>query len=126
MICLDTNYLIMGLVADSDEAGRLLAWAESGETFCVSSIVWYEFLCGPITADQESAMRLLVDNVVPFDDALAKEAARLFNEVGRSRQLRVDAMIAATAIVADAPLATRNVSDFSRFTELGLRLLGGV
>ncbi|NQU41464.1 MAG: type II toxin-antitoxin system VapC family toxin [Lentisphaerae bacterium] len=122
MICLDTNYLIMGLVAGSDEAQELLSWADEGQTFCVSSIVWYEFLCGPITSEQESAMRLLVDEIVAFDDTLAHEAARLFNGVGRSRQLRVDAMIAATAVAKDAPLATRNLSDFSRFRELGLDL----
>lgn len=124
MICLDTNYLIMGLVAGSDEATRLLAWAESGETFSVSSIVWYEFLCGPITNEQEAAMQLLVPDIVVFDGAVAREAARLFNAVGRSRRLRVDAMIAATAIIGDTPLATRNLADFSRFTDLGLRLFG--
>ena len=124
MICLDTNYLIMGLVAESDEAESLLSWAKSGETFCVSSIVWYEFLCGPITTEQEAAMRLLIAEFVQFDDALAREAARLFNRVGRSRQLRVDAIIAATAVAKDIPLATRNVTDFARFTDFGLRLLG--
>ena len=123
MICLDTNYLIMGLVADSAEAKSLLSWAESGETFCVSSIVWYEFLCGPITTEQEAAMRLLVEDIVEFDDVLARDAERLFNAVGRPRQLRVDAMIAATAVARDIPLATRNVTDFVRFTDSGLRLL---
>lgn len=123
MICLDTNYLIMGLVSESSEAESLLKWAERGETFCVSSIVWYEFLCGPITAEQEAAMRALIVEIVAFDDLLAREAARLFNQVGRSRPLRVDAMIAATAIAKDIPLATRNVADFARFEDFGLRLL---
>lgn len=123
MICLDTNYLIMGLVAGSHEAEHLLGWADRGETFCVSSIVWCEFLCGPITAAQEAAMRSLVAEIVEFDDDLAKGAARLFNAVGRSRQLRVDAMIAATALAKDSPLATLNVSDFSCFEPFGLHLL---
>lgn len=124
MICLDTNYLIMGLVAGSAEAESLLNWADGGETFCASSIVWYEFLCGPISTEQEAAMRMLVTEIIEFDDTLAKEAAHLFNAVGRSRQLRVDAMIAATAVARDIPLATRNVADFTRFADSGLRLLG--
>ncbi len=123
MICLDTNYLIMGLVAGSDEARKLLEWAESDETFCVSAIVWYEFLCGPVTSEHEQAMRLLIAEIVEFSDSVAVEAARLFNQVGRSRQLRVDAMIAATAVVKDVPLATRNVADFRRFADFGLHLL---
>ncbi len=97
MICLDTNYLILGLVEGSEEAEAILAWAANGETFCVSSVAWHEFLCGPITPEQEEAMRSLMAEIVEFDAPLAKEAARLFNQVGRRRQLRVDAMIAATA-----------------------------
>jgi predicted nucleic acid-binding protein len=123
MICLDTNYLIMGLVSNSEEAGQLLGWAERGDKLCVSSIVWCEFLCGPITSQHQAAMRLLIHEVVPFDNMLATEAARLFNAVGRSRLLRVDAMIAATATARNIPLATRNVGDFHRFVPFGLNLL---
>ncbi|MFT5497246.1 MAG: hypothetical protein ACI9TH_002652, partial [Kiritimatiellia bacterium] len=35
MICLDTNYLILGLVPGSPEATRLLAWLDAGEQFVV-------------------------------------------------------------------------------------------
>jgi predicted nucleic acid-binding protein len=124
MICLDTNYLIMGLVADSDETARLLAWADRGETFCVSSVVWYEFLCGPITPPQAEAMRALMSEIVPFGSDLAEEAARLFNRVGRARHLRVDAMIAALPLTRGIPFATRNTADFAPFSQLGLQMLG--
>jgi predicted nucleic acid-binding protein len=40
----------------------------------------------------------------------------------RKRSTRVDAMIAATAIVADAALATNNATDFLPFRDSGLRL----
>ena len=122
MICLDTNYLIMGLVAGSVEAERLLAWADRGETFCVSSIVWYEFLCGPVSSRQVEVMRSLVVEIVAFDDGMATEAARLFNLTGRRRPLRVDAMIAAAAVSKGIPFATRNVGDFSTFAVHGLRV----
>jgi len=123
MIALDTNYLIMGLVAGSDEAARLLDWAASGETFCVSSVVWYEFLCGPVSTDQADAMRQLLSEIVELNETLAKEGAHLFNRIGRSRKLRVDTIIAVTAIRKGVPLATRNIQDFARFVEFGLQLI---
>jgi len=123
MICLDTNYLILGLVADSCESARILKWAQDGEQFCVSSIVWYEFLCGPITNEQEQAIRQLIKEIINFDTTMAEEGARLFNKTGRSRKIRVDAMIAAAAISRNAPIATQNVEDFARFAEFGLELI---
>ncbi len=62
------------------------------------------------------------DRILPFTAAAAQESARLFNAVGRRRQLRAVAMIAATAIVAGARLATENADDFSPFVREGLRL----
>ncbi len=123
MICLDTNYLILGLVADSHEAKSLLRWADQGKIFCVSAIVWYEFLCGPITTEQEAAIKLLLHEIVPFDNAIATTAAHLFNQIGRKRQLRVDTMIAATAISRNIPLATNNTDDFKDFVPFGLHLI---
>ena len=123
VICLDTNYLIMGLVQGSREAERLLAWSETGEEFCVSSVVWYEFSCGPVGPKQIAAMRGLMREIVPFDAALAEDAAALFNASGRRRNLRVDAMIAATAMSRSVPLATRSRVDFAPFADHGLLLL---
>jgi predicted nucleic acid-binding protein len=120
MICLGTNYLIMALVANSHEARRLLHWSGQGETFCVSAIVWYEFLCGPITDEQENAIKLMLKEIVPFDSAVAQSAAILCNQIGRKRKLRVDTMIAATAISKNIPFATCNTEDFLHFEPFGL------
>ncbi len=124
MICLDTNVLIMGLVAGSADAQRLLGWHDAGERFCASTIVWYEFVCGPVTDAQVAAIRALLVEIIPFDVALAEESARLFNAVGRPRQLRIDAIIAATAMTRRIPLATGNREHFAPFTAHGLQLLG--
>ncbi len=123
MICLDTNVLIMGLVGNSDEAERILRRHDEGERFCASSIVWYEFMCGPVTTNQIAAMRLLLAEIVPFDDGIAEASACLFNAVGRPRCLRVDTMIAATAIEKGVPLATGNRTHFSPFIPHGLHLV---
>ena len=71
MICLDTNYLIMGLVDGSIERSKLVVWAKSGEQFCASSIVWYEFLCGPVTRKQIEAVKMLLSEIIAFDDAVS-------------------------------------------------------
>jgi hypothetical protein len=49
VIALDTNYLINALVARSPEATALIAWHRNGEVLARPSVVWYEFLCGPVS-----------------------------------------------------------------------------
>lgn len=123
MICLDTNYLIRGVVKGTSESEDLIRWFRSGENLIVPMPAWYEFVCGPITKPQESAMRAFLTEIVPFSEAHAAEGARLFNVANRKRSLRFDAMIAGTAIVAGARLATRNLGDFSSFIPHGLILV---
>ena len=123
MICLDTNYLILGLVPGSRESQDLIAWVQAGETLIVPMPAWYEFSCGPVTAPQIAAIRAFLHDLFPFDEPQSSEAARLFNAAGRKRALRIDAMIAATALVAGALLATNNRSDFSTFVPHGLKLV---
>jgi predicted nucleic acid-binding protein len=125
MILLDTNYLIRLLVPGSAEAMRVASWFAEIE-LCTSSIAWYEFTSGPI--DEEGvlvASALLRDRILPFTADQACEASRLWNGTGRSRQLRIDAMIAAAAIISNADLATANIEDFLPFRPLGLRLVEG-
>jgi predicted nucleic acid-binding protein len=123
MILLDTNYLIRALVPGSAEAAAVFGWIDAQEDLCASSVCWYEFLCGPV--DEEGAIvvrAILRDRILPFTGDQAAESSRLFNAVGRKRTLRVDAMIAAAAIVSNADLATANLDDFSAFEPFGLRL----
>jgi predicted nucleic acid-binding protein len=114
------------------EAGRWIAEVNEdekigaprrGERLLAPMPAWYEFLCGPVTLWQEEIMRAFLAEVIPFADAQAREASRLFNAVGRKRSHRVDALIAATAIVAGARLATGNESDFAPFLAHGLQLV---
>jgi len=126
VICLDTNYLIRCLEPGSEEAERITAWYGRGERLFVPMPAWYEFLCAPVTPEQAEIMRAFLTEVIPFAELQAREAARLFNAIGRKRSLRVDAMIAATAIVAGARLATGNRNDFAPFLAHGLELARGV
>lgn len=123
MILLDSNFLISGTRENSAEAGQLVTWRLSGETLATSAIAWTEFLSGPVAAEIAGDLRTLLDGgILEFDEACAATAARLFNATGRKRSLRVDAMIAATALENDALLATRNLEDFQPFVPHGLKL----
>ncbi len=123
MICLDTNYLIRCVELGSQEAARMESWYRDGEPMITPMSAWFEFIGGPLTKEQEESARAFLADIMPFTEAEAREAARLFNAAGRKRSLRVDAMIAATAIVAKAPLATANRDDFTPFLPHGLKLV---
>jgi predicted nucleic acid-binding protein len=123
VICLDANLLIVGVIEARPESRHLLAWAAAGETFCTAAPAWYEFLCGPVTTAQiETMLAFLKGGIIAFAADQAQVAARLFNATERLRRLRVDAMIAATAISQQPPLATLNIADFKLFTSHGLEL----
>jgi len=124
VILLDTNYLIRFLVRETFEADQVKSWIENQEELCTSAICWYEFLCGPV--DEEGILlveSILNNQILPFTPAQAREASRLFNLCDRRRTLRVDAMIAAAAIISHSILATENRQDFSQFVPFGLELL---
>ena len=65
---------------------------------------------------------VIASRVVAFDKATAAVAAELFNKTGRRRGSRFDCLIAATAILAQAEVATVNESDFRVFVPHGLKL----
>lgn len=122
MIHLDTSFLVRALVAGSPEDARLRAWLSAGEALGMSAVAWTEFLCGPVeAADLELVDRIVRDRVA-FGEGEATLAARLFNDSGRRRGSLADCMIAASAIRAGAPLATKNPKDFRRFEMAGLAL----
>ena len=124
VICLDTNYLIRALVSGTPEAAQIEIWLQRGQPLAAPAVVWYEFVCGPVQAAHIEVMRqVLTAGVLSFDTREAEVAGHLFNEAGRMRCHRVDAMIAATAICADAPLATANVADFEAFADWGLTIV---
>lgn len=124
MIHLDTNVLI-ALPQWARIGHPLIDRIEAGEPVAACALVWYEFSSGPLLEDElRFALSLLGRRIVPVRQADAELAAHLFNSTGRKPRLRADALIAACAINASAPLATLNVADFEPFAAAGLRLLG--
>ena len=119
---LDTSFLIRALVAGSDESARLRGWLSERRPLAVSTLVWAELLCGPLDAQSEAIARRIAYRHVPVGTDEATLAATLCNDSGRRRGSLADCVVAATAIGADAPLATRDEDDFRRFEAIGLRL----
>jgi len=129
MIHLDTSFLIRALRSNSAESKKLVQWFAAKEPLAVSAVVWFEFLIGPpgltIDKEEERMARLMVEKrILPVTDAVAKLAAHLYNSTGRRRGLVPDCLIAATAIMDDAPLATANPKNFETFRPAGLSLIG--
>jgi predicted nucleic acid-binding protein len=123
MIHLDTNYLIGLLVKGSPQAVAVDGWLGAGQTLAGSAISWTEFLNGPVTPLEVSrAEAVLQSRIISFGQAQAVLAADLFNKTGRRRGSRFDCLIAATAMMAQAELATVNHSDFKVFVPHGLKL----
>lgn len=120
MICLDSNYLILGATEGTKESDRIYTWLMHGEQILTASVCWYEFQCGPVSDSQLDFMRSFLSDIRPFTELEAEVAARLFEHAERKRSLKTDAMIAATALVSRAKLATNNTQDFRKFPELQL------
>jgi predicted nucleic acid-binding protein len=125
MIHLDTNYLIGLAVKGSAQAAEVGGWLAAGESLAASAIAWTEFLNGPVTALEVSRVEAVLQlRILPFGQPEAVLAAELFNKTGRRRGSRFDCLIAATAVLAQAEMATVNQPDFRVFVPHGLKLVG--
>ena len=122
-IHLDTNLLVEVGLSGSTMRASLIAWLEEGNSFAASTIAWSEFCNGPVDEKQMRVTGAALDDLIlDFTKPMAETASALFNRSGRRRGSHADCMIAATAIISDAPLSTLNTKDFERFIPFGLRL----
>ena len=117
---LDTSFLIRALVPDSNESRALEGWILKGRTVCMSTLAWGEFLCGPLGEEEQALAARIVRRHEPMGVSKATDAARLFNASGRRRGSFADCVVAATAMLRGARLATADRTDFARFAPYGL------
>lgn len=122
MIHLDTNALI-ALPLWARDGHPIIQRIAAGEPAGVCAIAWYEFLIGPVNADEVALAHAFVSGqIVAMETPDARLAADLYNRAGRRRSLKTDAMIAAMAMRAGASLLTINTDDFRPFEPFGLKL----
>lgn len=123
MILLDTCWLIDFIAAKPHCISRIEEWVAARVKLCTAAVCWSEFLTGPVTGPQISAVSALIEHaILAFGEVEAIKAAELFNLTGRRRGSRVDSFVAAVAIVHSAELATTNVVDFAPFRIHGLEI----
>jgi predicted nucleic acid-binding protein len=97
-------------------------WLAAGEVLAASAIAWSEFLNGPATPLEVSRVESVLQfRILAFGRAEAVLVAELFNRTRRRRGSRFDCLIAATAMLSQAEMATANQSDFKTFVPHGLR-----
>jgi predicted nucleic acid-binding protein len=122
VIHLDTNVLIRMAAFDQSVMDFVEQQLAQGEDIVVSSIVWYEFLVGPTDQNEIAfVLSFLAKAPITFDEILAEQAAKLFNQTGQARTRKTDTMIAATALAFGGRIATGNVQDFQNFVPFGLK-----
>lgn len=123
MIHLDTGFLIHALVKHSSADKQLRKWLVEGAPLAVSTIVWAEFLCGPVKAHEIELAARFIPEQVPFVADDAELSARLFNLGRRRRGSLADCMIAATTLRCGASLATANPADFHKLESSDLKII---
>src|SRR5580704_4426271 len=111
---LDADYLIGFAELFHDHHERALndlrEWSIAGHVLGASAVAWREFCSGkprprpPLELENTRAM--LHARIIRYGRKQAEKAAELFNQTGRSKRLKRDCDIAATAIIAKAELAT--------------------
>jgi predicted nucleic acid-binding protein len=123
MIHLDTCLLIAAV--DASDAHHPLArlLAARQDPLATSAVAWMEFHARPVPElFTRSLHGMLRGGIIPFDQAVATLAGELIHRTGSKRRTRLDTMIAATAILVGAELATVDPDDFEFFLPHGLKL----
>lgn len=122
MIVLDTSVLIDAVTESKSSADSIRSLIYQGEDLVLPSLVLFEWLCGPRSADEMAWQEELfpTEFAIPFGVEEAQLTAELYRAVGRARSRKFDLAIAACAIVRTAPLWTLNVADFQDIPGLEL------
>jgi predicted nucleic acid-binding protein len=122
IVHVDTSALIDALTGPRRSLPRLTALVHEGHRVAMSSLVYYEWRCGPRTRAELTAQEsvLPLEGVVAFDAGTAALAASLYAKVPRPRGREIDLAIAACALFHGAALWTLNAADFRDISTLTL------
>lgn len=124
MIHFDTHLLIALIRPDHLHHSLATSVLSFTGPYGGSSIAWMELRSKPVHDHDVLALQaLLTGDVNAFDQSTANLAGELYHLTGSKRRTRLGSMIAATAILAGAELATVNPEDFQPFEPHGLKLL---
>jgi tRNA(fMet)-specific endonuclease VapC len=117
----DTGIFIQFLRATVKE--RTILYNLPNDThLMISSVTLYELLMGATSeSKRQDVLRLTEDlEILPFNEQVADEAAKIYHKLRRTNEMIEfrDIFIAATCVVYNIPLVTRNKKHFERVEEL--------
>jgi predicted nucleic acid-binding protein len=114
IVQLDTSALVDALTGPRRAFSDLERTVTRGHVLAVSTLVLYEWLRGPRTAEELADQEALLpaDEARAFGRAEAARAADLYRTVKRPRGRDLDIAIAACALEQGARLWTLNPEDF--------------
>jgi predicted nucleic acid-binding protein len=117
LLIVDTDVLI-DAARDVPVALDVLNAAQSDQQSSISSVTEMELLIGCRNKAEMRALNRFLDRFsrIPLDEAITSEAIRLLQEFYLSHGLLIaDALIAATCLVYDAALISKNQRDYHSF-----------
>ena len=122
MIHLDTSALVAALAGTRNLGQGLRTTMETGERIQVCTLVLYEWLRGPRTAEEIAAQQALFprEAAIVFGPAEAVLAAELYRSLRRQRTRATNFAVAACALIQEASLWTLTPEDFEDIPGLTL------
>lgn len=118
---IDTNIFIDHLRAKNKLTTQLARLSDDTELF-ISAVSLYELHMGATTPEKENDIRLITEDlsVLPFNDLIAAEAAKIYHELKSGNKLIEfrDIFIAATCVIHKLPLVNLNKQHFTRIKGL--------
>lgn len=122
IVHVDTSALVDALTGPRRSLDALIALTDKGHRLMLSTIVLYEWRCGPRTSAELAAQEELFPSeaAVSFGAAEAVLASRLYRGVPRPRGRELDLAVAACALVAGGAIWTLNPADFRDIPNLRL------
>ena len=120
LIHLDTSVLVDAFTGSRRSLPAVRTATARNDSIAFSTIVLYEWLRGPRTEAEISAVAAFFDSPAAFGAREAERAAELYRRVKGARQRQADLAIAACAIQHGASLWTLNAADFTDVPGLSL------
>ena len=117
----DTSIFIEHLRA-ANKAGTTLQQLPDQSQLYVSSVTLYELHMGATTPSKWTDVQMVTEDIAVlfFDQAVAEKAALIYQQLKKTNQLIEfrDIFIAATALVNQLPVLTKNAKHFQRIQSL--------
>ena len=107
-----------------DKTKTILYQLPDDTELMISVITLYELLMGAKDESKKRDVKLLTEPLIilPLTKTIIEKSGKIYHELRLTNQMIEfrDVFIAATAIVSDVPILTRNKKHFSRIKDLAL------